>query len=109
MTEAIDQYPILGDLPVLGALFRSSTFQRNESELVMVVTPRIVRPLDPGPRPLPTDHFVEPSALEFYLWGALEGMPPEVTDGGTSDQFEAEGMIGDTGNRITTSFEGGAQ
>ena len=31
----------------------------------------------PGPHPLPTDHFIEPSALEFYLWGALEGMPPE--------------------------------
>ena len=48
--------PIMGDLPVLGALFRSDNFQRNETELVIVVTPYIVRP-SPTPRrcSLPTD------------------------------------------------------
>jgi pilus assembly protein CpaC len=109
LREVAAKYPILGDLPVFGSLFRSTQFQKEETELVIIVTPTLVKPLDPGPHPLPTDYFVEPSALEFSLWGALEGMPPEATDGETSDQFEAEGMIGDTGNRITTSFEGGTQ
>jgi pilus assembly protein CpaC len=103
--ELAAKYPILGDLPILGSLFRSTQFQKEETELVIIVTPILVKPLGPGPHPLPTDHFIEPSALEFYLWGALEGMPPEEA----AAQLEAEGMIGDTGNRVTTSFEGGAQ
>jgi len=107
LREVAAKYPILGDLPILGSLFRSTQFQKEETELVIIVTPTLVKPLGPGPHPLPTDHFVEPSALEFYLWGALEGMPPEDREMG--GQFEAEGMIGDTGNRITTSFEGGAR
>jgi len=101
--EIAAKYPILGNLPVLGSLFRSTQFLKDETELVIIVTPTLVKPLRPGPHPLPTDHFIEPSALEFYLWGTLEGKPPEPP------QFEAQGMIGDTGNRITTSFEGGSQ
>ena len=104
--EIAGKYPLLGDIPILGSLFRSTQFLKDETELVIIVTPTLVKPLGPGPHPLPTDHFIEPSALEFYLWGALEGMPPDTVDG---TQFEAEGMIGDTGNRVTTSFEGGAQ
>jgi pilus assembly protein CpaC len=107
LRELAAKYPVLGDLPILGSLFRSTQFRKEETELVIIVTPTLVKPLGPGPHSLPTDHFVEPSPLEFYLWGALEGMPPE--DRGTPAQFETEGMIGDTGNRITTSFEGGAQ
>jgi pilus assembly protein CpaC len=107
--ELAGKYPVLGDIPILGALFRSTQFLKDETELVIIVTPTLVKPLGPGPHPLPTDHFIEPSPLEFYLWGALEGMPPETADAESPSQFEAEGMIGDTGNRITTSFEGGAQ
>lgn len=101
--EIAGKYPILGNLPILGPLFRSTQFLKDETELVIIVTPTLVKPLGPGPHPLPTDHFIEPSALEFYLWGALEGEPPEPP------QFEAEGMIGDTGNRVTTGYEGGGQ
>jgi pilus assembly protein CpaC len=101
--EIAGRYPILGDLPILGSLFRSTQFLKDESELVIIVTPRLVKPLGPGPHPLPTDHFIEPTALEFFLWGALEGEPPEPP------QFEAEGMIGDTGSRVTTGYEGGDQ
>ena len=107
--EIASKYPILGDLPILGSLFRSTQFQKDETELVIIVTPTLVKPLSPGPHPLPTDSFIEPSAAEFFLWGALEGMPPEVTNGERTAQFDAEGIIGDTGNRITTLFEGGAQ
>lgn len=108
--EIAGKYPLLGDLPILGSLFRSTQFLKDETELVIIVTPTLVTPLGPGPHPLPTDHFIEPSALEFYLWGALEGMPPEEPmDGEMAAQYEPEGMIGETGNRVTISYEGGAQ
>jgi len=106
--EIAGKYPLLGDLPILGSLFRSTQFLKDETELVIIITPTLVKPLGPGPHPLPTDHFIEPSALEFYLWGALEGMPPEM-DEDAPKQLGTEGMIGDVGNRMTTSFEGGAQ
>jgi tetratricopeptide (TPR) repeat protein len=61
-------------LPFLGALFRSSLYQKRETELVILVTPRLVKPMSGDSFPLPTDHFVEPSALEFYFFGALEGL-----------------------------------
>ena len=107
--ELAGKYPLLGNVPILGSLFRSTQFIKEETELVIIVTPTLVKPLGPGPYPLPTDHFIEPSAAEFYLWGTLEGMPPEIKAGDVAPQFEAEGLIGDTGNRVTTSFEGGAQ
>jgi pilus assembly protein CpaC len=109
LREIAAKYPLLGSIPILGNLFRSTQFQKEETELVIFITPTLVKPLGPGPYPLPTDYFIEPSATEFYLWGALEGMPPQVLDDETHDQLETEGMIGDTGNRITTSYEGGAQ
>jgi pilus assembly protein CpaC len=113
--EIAGKYPLLGDLPIFGALFRSTQFLKDETELVIFVTPTLVTPLGPGPHPLPSDHFVEPSALEFYLWGALEGMPPAIAEGEPDAPFQAGsmipsgGMIGEAGNRITTSYQGGAQ
>ncbi len=71
--EVVSKFPLLGDIPIIGILFRSSQFQKNESELVVIVTPHLVKPL-PGGRPaLPTDAFVEPNAWEFYLLGMMEG------------------------------------
>jgi pilus assembly protein CpaC len=107
--ELAGKYPLLGSVPILGSLFRSTQFIKEETELVIIITPTLVKPLGPGPPALPTDHFIEPSAAEFYLWGSLEGMPPEFRDRESAAPLEAEGLIGDTGNRVTTSFEGGAQ
>jgi pilus assembly protein CpaC len=70
--SAIEKVPGLGDIPVLGALFSSQEFQQDETELVIIVTPRLVKPLDPGPRPLPTDHFKTPDDIDFYLLGRGE-------------------------------------
>jgi pilus assembly protein CpaC len=47
----VTKFPLLGDIPILGALFRSTRFQNRESELVFVITPRIVRALKPGEKP----------------------------------------------------------
>ncbi|HEY5799344.1 MAG TPA: type II and III secretion system protein family protein [Burkholderiaceae bacterium] len=63
--------PLLGEIPVLGALFRSTDFQADKSELVFIVTPRIVKPLPAGAR-LPTDAASAPSRAELFLGGVLE-------------------------------------
>src|SRR5262249_623995 len=68
--------PILGDLPILGALFRSDKFQRNETELVIVVTPYIVRPAaNPSDVHLPTDGWQAPTDLERILLLRQSGRP----------------------------------
>jgi pilus assembly protein CpaC len=70
-TANIKAFPILGELPILGALFRSTDFQKDKTELVFVVTPRLVKPL-PAPVPLPTDSLREPSRKELFIYGKLE-------------------------------------
>jgi pilus assembly protein CpaC len=92
------RYPLLGDIPVLGNLFRSSLYEKNQTELVIIVTPHLVKPLGPGPHALPTDSYIEPNALEFYLLGRMEGYPGETAQPG--------GMIGDVGHRVTATPEG---
>jgi pilus assembly protein CpaC len=67
--------PLLGEVPVLGALFRSTDFQQDKSELVFVITPRLVKPLPPN-YSLPTDQLSEPGRAELFLGGRLEGKPP---------------------------------
>ena len=68
----IRQYPWVGDVPVLGALFRSTSYQREQSELVIVVTPHLVTPRR-GPTATPADHYVPPSDFELFLFGAMSG------------------------------------
>jgi pilus assembly protein CpaC len=70
-TANIKAFPILGELPVIGALFRSTDFQNDKTELVFVVTPRLVKPL-PQPSRLPTDGFQDPSRKELFIDGKLK-------------------------------------
>lgn len=67
--------PVLGEIPILGALFRSSDFQTEKTELVFVVTPRLVKPLPPD-YPLPTDRVGEPNRTGVLLEGRLDSPPP---------------------------------
>lgn len=76
VTETIRRFPILGNIPILGALFRSSEFQNDKTELIFVVTPRLVKPLPPD-YALPTDNFVPPDKADFFLNGNMEGKPAE--------------------------------
>jgi pilus assembly protein CpaC len=73
--NAIDKFPGLGDLPVLGTLFRSSNFQRKETELVILITPHLVKPVPGNRLKVPTDGFIPPSDRDQYLEGRLEGAP----------------------------------
>ena len=77
VTETISKFPVLGDIPILGALFRSSAFRRNETELVVIVTPHLVKPLDMSKQTLPTDKYGDPGDFKFYLMGDLSGKPKE--------------------------------
>jgi pilus assembly protein CpaC len=68
---SIDQLPGAKELPVLGALFRSTEFQRNETELVIAVTPYIVDPVKGTDVKMPTDDFRPASQMEMFFFGAL--------------------------------------
>ncbi len=91
VTETIKRFPVLGEVPVLGALFRSSEFQTDRSELMFVVTARLVKPLPPD-HALPTDNFVPPNRTEFFLNGQLEGSGhPDVPPTERQKQKSEEG------------------
>jgi pilus assembly protein CpaC len=89
--EVIRKFPVLGDIPVLGTLFRSSAFQKRDSELIVIVTPRLVKPVDMAKQTIPTDQFVEPDDLEFYLLGALEGRGQPRKSGGSAQSSSQSG------------------
>lgn len=74
-TDLSGQIPWLGDIPVLGALFRSAEYARNQSELVIIVTPHLVTPTRGEALALPTDRVRPPSEAELFLFGKTEKRP----------------------------------
>jgi pilus assembly protein CpaC len=75
-TNDIDQLPWLGDMPVLGALFRSTDYQKKETDLVILVTPHIVRPMTPtDPIHTPLDDTLPPNDVDLFLMGKTEVSP----------------------------------
>ncbi len=87
--ENIQKFPFLGDIPVLGTLFRSSSFQKSESELVIIVTPRLVKSIDKEQVPTPGIDYMEPDDKMFYL--GVEKSPEAATGKG-----ELDGKFGHT-------------
>ncbi|MEL7114247.1 MAG: type II and III secretion system protein family protein [Pseudomonadota bacterium] len=72
-TDLSGQVPWLGDIPVLGALFRSASYERNQSELVIIVTPHLVTPVQGDALSLPTDRIRPPTEAELFLFGKTVG------------------------------------
>jgi pilus assembly protein CpaC len=71
--EAVSQLPWIGSVPVLGALFRSSQYQKQETDLVIIVTPRLVAPAAPGQQlASPLDSRLPPNDVDFFLNGQME-------------------------------------
>src|SRR5207302_9797399 len=69
-----DVTPLLGDLPILGTLFRSVRYERNETELVVLVTPRLVEPMNPTQvPPLPGEDWRHPTEAELFFRRDLGG------------------------------------
>jgi pilus assembly protein CpaC len=75
-TLSQDQLPWLGDVPILGSLFKSSSFQKHDTELVVIVTPRLVQPSTPGQVVAsPLDQTMPANDLEFFALGQMEVTP----------------------------------
>jgi pilus assembly protein CpaC len=80
------QVPWLGDVPVLGALFRSADYQRNQSELVIIVTPHLVTPVSGEALALPTDRVRIPTERELFLFGDVSASPKRGAAGEVARQ-----------------------
>lgn len=78
--ETVSKYPVLGDIPILGALFRSAQYQKNETELVIIVTPHFVRSMTDAQITLPTDGYLDPDDVDFYLKGRLPSRQGSASD-----------------------------
>ena len=82
--------PGLMDVPVLGTLFHSNQYQRNETELVIIVTPRLVQPVPAGTLVAPTDTFVPPSDTQMIFYGSSENPDsglPSTNGGGLTGKY----------------------
>jgi pilus assembly protein CpaC len=96
LREAVRKFPLLGDMPVIGPLFRSQEFLKGETELVILVTPRLAKPLAPDQIRLPTDSFIEPTEREFFLYGRMEGQARRETPSEGQVAGGTEGSYGPT-------------
>ncbi len=76
--EVLDKLPGIGDVPILGTLFRSQQYISGQTELVIFVTPKLARPIAKEDIKLPTDSFIPPNDTEFYLLGKMEGSESRV-------------------------------
>jgi pilus assembly protein CpaC len=100
--DTVRAIPLLGQIPIIGALFRSSAYNRQETELVIIVTPRIVRPMMAGARPaLPTDRVQQPSDADFFLLGRTSKVVP------VAPPVPAQAPIGPTSSLQPTAAQPG--
>jgi len=94
ITQSVSKFPVLGDLPVLGALFRSTEFKKNKTELLIVVTPRIVRPGQERLGPNPVTTFSDPDDFAFFMLGKLATPKAARPQGPPLSPQELEGRFG---------------
>ncbi len=95
--NTITKMPGAGDIPILGSLFRSTSFRKGETELVIVVTPYLVNPVDASEIKLPTDGFKTSTALQQFL-GHIEA--DGVTGGERPKPTEAPGTVQSNGPKV---------
>jgi pilus assembly protein CpaC len=88
ITQQVDKLPVLGDIPILGALFRSVSYKRNESELLVVITARLTKPVAPHELPrLPTDEELnDPNDIQLFLFGAFGTGRQDYPESNTTPQ-----------------------
>jgi pilus assembly protein CpaC len=92
-----DATPLLGDIPVIGALFRSVRYQRNETELVVLITPRLVSGMNPGEvPPIPGEKWLHPTEADLFL-NANIGRPVEAADPRIEENRPPRRFIGNYG------------
>ena len=77
--DTVRQFPVLGSLPIIGTLFRSTGFQKEETELVIIVTPRLVKPARAMTLKAPTDRVGPPNEADLFLLGRTDtGVPAAI-------------------------------
>jgi len=104
LKENVNKFPVLGDVPVLGSLFSSKDFASSKTELVVLVTAHLAKPVDMEKQTLPTDGFIEPDDYEFYLMGLMEGSsdkPDQVVQAKNGEAAEPGTVV-----RPETGFDG---
>ncbi len=90
-TNRASQVPWLGDVPILGSLFRSTRYKNNETELVIIVTPRLVQPVsDISKLATPLDGNHTPSEVDFFLGGQVDGPKSKNTNAQITDTTNPE-------------------
>ncbi len=94
-TNDVSKAPFLGDLPILGALFRSTKFRRQETELVIIVTPYLVRPVSTQ-MAMPTDGYRAPTDAQGLVQGRLHSAQLHPVRGGTLSP-EGRRLVGPVG------------
>ncbi len=87
MNATVQGLPGLMNVPILGTLFRSTTFQRDETELVVLVTPYLVRPIDETTAAYPTDGLAPASDLEMVLLGRIHAVYADRRPTPTGDEI----------------------
>ncbi len=92
--DAVRQFPLLGDVPILGTLFRSTAWRSGQTELVVIVTPHLVRPVRPGSLITPDELFDAPTQAELFLMGKIEG---DGRRGGGDGETPPPGLVSAAG------------
>ena len=108
--DTVRQFPILGSIPIIGSLFRSTNFQKEDTELLIIVTPRLVRPVRAGSLRVPTDRAAPPAEADLFFLGRTDtGVPPgpEIREPGTVAPAPAPipGAGGGSAQRKPSGFE----
>lgn len=105
--DTIRQVPLLGSIPIIGALFRSTGFQHEETELVIIVTPRLVRPVPAGTLKVPTDRVGPPHEADLFFNGRTDtGVPPsDVQSTGAPGVVPAPPVAGGSAQLQPSGFE----
>jgi len=105
-SNQIDQLPWIGSVPVLGALFSSKQYQQNQTDLVIIVTPHLVRPTRPGDDlKSPLDDTVPPNDPEFFLLGKTEVPRRKAVASPAEERIAAAGTMPFTGHMLDLGLE----
>ena len=95
--DNITQVPFLGSLPVLGALFRSAGYQRNQTELVIIITAYLVQPTSGVALAVPTDRIRPPTENELFLYGRVTGSQTNTNASSRGNGAAAQDFSGNYG------------
>lgn len=105
LRESVSKIPGLGDLPIIGALFRSTSYTQDKTDLLIAVTPHLVKPSKEGTLSFPGEYMRPPNRLEFYLEGRLEGRRfPDDPSAMSHHSFAAPPQMNETAGGLEGEF-----